>query len=511
MTRLSASPLVSFLAQPNALEIIRQERRRRRFVADAAARGLSFAHHKELSLWSPQVGPQTEAYLSPAYETLYGGQAGGGKSDLALGLACTAHRKSIFFRREYGQLIDAIERSKEILRDTPASFNGQRNVWRHIPGGRVLEFGAVQYEDDKNAWKGRPHDLKAFDELSEFTESQYLFLTGWARTTIPSQRVRIIGMSNPPAHAEGEWVIRRWAAWLDKQHAHPAVPGELRWYVNVDGKEEEREDGTPFTWKDETLYPASRTFIPASLNDNAFLRDSTYRQTLQNLPEPLRSQLLYGDFAIGRDDDPWQLIPTDWVRQAQARWEQHPQPTLALSAIGMDVARGGKDQTVISKRYGNWYAPLKKYAGTQTPDGPTAAGLGLMELSGDAVLNIDVIGIGSSAYDFAKLSAGDKAKPINFGAKSDRIDRTGKFAFVNIRAEAYWTLREALDPMHGDNVALPPDQELLADLTAPIWELRSGRIKVEDKDEIKKRLGRSPDAGDAIALASFEPQEVDLW
>ena len=509
---LRNSPLVHFLARPDALDIIRREKRRRAFVMDAKARGIDLSTNKQLAMWSPQAGPQTEAYLTPAYETLYGGSAGGGKTDLALGLACTAHKKSIIFRREYGQLTDIIERSKEILRESRAKFNGQRNVWRGIPDGRVIEFGACQYEEDKQAFRGRPHDLKCFDELSEFSESQYLFLSGWARTTVPSQRVRILGMTNPPTSAEGEWVIRRWGAWLDKSHPRPAIPGELRWYAMVDGKEEEREDGTPFQWKEETLYPMSRTFIPASLADNSFLRDSGYRQTLQNLPEPLRSQLLYGDFSVGRTDDPWQLIPTEWVRLAQERWLQNSQPVHPLSAVGMDVARGGADSTVISKRYANWYAPLKRYQGKETPDGPAAAALGILELDeSTAPLNIDVIGIGASAYDSAKQIIGERAKPVNFSQGSSAHDRSGKFGFLNLRAEAYWKLREALDPTHGDAIALPPDAELLADLVAPTWEPRSGRIKVEDKDEIKKRLGRSPDAGDAVVLASVVQKSLDLW
>jgi hypothetical protein len=70
----------------------------------------------------------------------------------------------------------------------------------------------------------------------------------------------------------------------------------------------------------------------------------------------------------------------------------------------------------------------------------------------------------------------------------------------NIRAEMYWRLRLALDPERGATLALPPSQELLRDLCAARYEIQTGGvIKIEDKSEIKKRLGRSPDLADAVA------------
>ncbi|HEV3084106.1 MAG TPA: hypothetical protein VGY66_30260 [Gemmataceae bacterium] len=77
--------------------------------------------------------------------------------------------------------------------------------------------------------------------------------------------------------------------------------------------------------------------------------------------------------------------------------------------------------------------------------------------------------------------------------------------FVNVRAYAYWALRDILDPERGEKMALPPDQELLSDLTAPRWAMTMQGIKVEPKEDIVKRLGRSPDCADAMALAILRP------
>ncbi|MHC5825531.1 MAG: Hint domain-containing protein, partial [Nostoc sp.] len=111
-------------------------------------------------LWKSLPGPQTMAYESLADELFYGGAAGGGKSDLILGLALTAHQNSIIFRREYPQLKGLVQRCKKILKGTKAKYNSTEKVWNGLPEQRNLEFGACQHEDDVEKYQGRPHDLK---------------------------------------------------------------------------------------------------------------------------------------------------------------------------------------------------------------------------------------------------------------------------------------------------------------------------------------------------------------
>ncbi len=462
------------------------------------------AANKEL-LWAPLPGPQLEALLSPADELFFGGAAGGGKSDLLIGLAVTSHQKSIIFRRQYAQFRGAgglIERSREIIGDN-ASYNGLASMWRGIPGNRMLEFGAVQYEQDKSNYKGRAHDLKAFDELPEFTESQYRFLIGWARTTDPRQKVRVVATGNPPTTDDGQWVTSYWGPWLDPDHLNPAKAGELRWFAMVDGKDIERPNGDAFKHKGQTLKPKSRTFIPAHVQDNPYLMATDYITVLQGLPEPLRSQLLDGDFHAAREADPWQCIPTEWAQLAQARWQEMGEPDVPLSALGVDPARGGGDEFAIAKRYGNWFS-FKTWPGSSVKDGPTGATLIVNELGGEsASVNVDIIGIGSSVYDSAKANGVD-VKSINFAAGSSRRDRTGKFKMRNIRAAAYWGMREALDPIKGDDLALPPGRRVLADLCTPRYKVTPQGIQIESKEDIIKRIGRSPDVGDALVLSLYE-------
>ena len=434
-----------------------------------------------------------------------------------MGLAGTAHRNGVILRREFPRLRALVERSREIynarndshLKD---SYNESLHVWRLL-SGRMVEFAACQYEHDKENQRGRPRDFYGFDEVTEFTEGQYRFIAAWNRTVVPGQRCRVVAAGNPPSSVEGEWVIRYWAPWLDGQHAHPAAPGELRWFVRLDDKDVEVEGSQPVIHKGETITPRSRTFVPARLSDNPILAATGYGAVLQGLPEPLRSQMLYGDFRVGLLDDPWQVIPTDWVRQAQARWKPAGRNDWPLSCIGVDVARGGPAQTVISCRHRTWFAPLVKHPGRTTPDGPAAAALVLNAVASavlpgqrasGAVVNVDVVGVGGSVYDALKGRANLNVHPINFGRATAKRDRGGGLEFANLRAYAYWSLREALDPVRGDGLALPPDRELLADLCSARWRPTARGVLIEAKEDVATRLGRSPDCGDAAVLAALQ-------
>lgn len=468
-------------------------------------------------VWTPQAGPQAAAYNSAADVIGYGGAAGGGKSDLLLGMAGTQHQRSIIFRRVFPSLRGLIERSREIFNqqnDTHAkdSFNESLHVWR-LGDGRLIEFGAVQYDQDKKKHQGQPRDFIGFDEATEFPEPIIRFLMAWNRTTTPGQRCRVVLTFNPPMDDAGDWVVRFFAPWLDPGNPRPAADGELRWYAMVDGKEIERPDGQPFEHKGETITPRSRTFFHASLKDNPALASTGYGATIDALPEPLRS-LLRGNFAAGRTVDPWQCIPAAWVKAAQARWtEERPAGSYV---VGCDPARGGGDQMAIARLYGGtWFAPIEIYPGAAVPNGPSAAALLTADIAAGASMGVDVIGVGASVYDSLQDN-GASVQAINFGAGASNLtDRSGRLKFRNVRAAAYWKLREALDPDHGEGLALPPDPDLMADLCAPRYELKPSGIQLEDKDDISARLGRSPDRGDAVVLAwwtaMFSVTDLIAW
>ena len=461
----------------------------------------SFLMLADPAIWVPQAGPQSAAYHSKADIIFYGGSAGGGKTELLLGLSLTEQEHSIIFRREAVQLIGIEERMTKIL-GSRAGYNSQDGIWR-LPDGRVLELGSVKEPGDWVKYQGRPHDAKLFDEICHFTEMQFRTLIGWLRTDNPNIRQRVVAAGNPPTTAEGEWVKRVWAAWLDPQHPNPAKPGELRWYVtNEKGEDQEVPDGTPVMVGGELMTPKSRTFIPSSVDDNLFYSTTGYKATLQALPEPLRSQMLRGDFNAGVSDPVWQLIPTEWVKAAQARWKDRDSKGL-MTAIGFDPSRGGQDKSSAARRHGQWFDKIVTAPGVVTKDGPTAAGFIVPLIRDGAVVCIDSIGIGSSALDFIK-GLGLHVHPVVGSEGSTLMDKSGQMKFRNKRAEMYWLLREALDPTNPDPIALPPDQELLGDLTAPRYKVvtmgKGAAIQISSKDDIRLVLGRSPDKGDSVAM-----------
>ncbi len=452
-------------------------------------------------LWVPQDGPQLMAYLSQADIVFYGGAAGGGKTDLLLGLCLTAQEHSIIFRREAVQLTGIEERMTSIL-GTRKGYNSQDGVWRP-PGGKVMELGSVKEVSDWIKYQGRPHDFKGFDEITHFAELQFRTLIGWLRTDKPDIRQRVVAAGNPPTTAEGEWVKRYWAPWLDPQHHNPAKPGELRWYVsNEKGEDQEVPSGDPVMVGSDLVKPKSRTFIPSSVDDNLFLLSTGYKATLQSLPEPLRSQMLRGDFQAGAADPAWQTIPTEWVKAAMARWADK-QAKGEMTALGFDPARGGVDKSSIAPRHGQWFDKIITAPGIVTKDGPTAAAFVIPHVRNGACICVDSIGIGSSALDFL-TGLNLNVLAVNGSEASAAITKAGSLRYRNKRAEMYWRLREALDPTSPDPIALPPDQELLGDLTAVRYKVvtmgKVAAIQMRSKDEIREMLGRSPDKGDAVAM-----------
>jgi len=250
----------------------------------------------------------------------------------------------------------------------------------------------------------------------------------------------------------------------------------------------------------------SRTFIPAALEDNPDLARTNYASVLAALPAELRAAYKEGRFDAAFRDDEYQVIPTAWIEAAQARWTPEPERALAMTAIGLDVAQGGEDKTVLAARYAGWYAPLVRRNGSETRDGNAVAGLVVAHRRDRCPVIVDVGG-GWGGDTVARLK--DNGVPVvGFNGANASSGRTanGQLKFANKRAEAWWRMREALDPTQeqGSPIRLPPDASIKADLAAGRWRLTPRGILIEDKNQIRQRLGRSPDDGDAIVMALSE-------
>lgn len=492
-----------------------------KFTPAQRAEALRLIHARGgVKIWYPLRGPQTMAYESKANIIGYGGAAGGGKTDLMCGKMLTQHQVGMILRREGTQLTGIIDRLTTLLKGRDG-YNGQEKIWRL--DGQQIEFGSTPNLGDETKYQGRPHDFLGFDETTNFLEHQVRFLLGWLRSVDPNQICQALMCFNPPTTAEGRWIIKFFAPWLDKQYPNPAKPGELRWCAMVNGKDVWVDDNRKFVLgaDNELLYdfdpadydpteiitPLSRTFIPSRISDNPYLYGTGYMATLQSLPEPLRSQMLKGDFNAGVEDDPWQVIPTAWVEAAMARWED-PKRKAPMQSLGIDVARGGKDNTIIYRLHeDNWVDKALTYPGSQTPNGPTVAGLVIAAARDNAVQHIDVIGVGASPYDFLN-SSHQPVVGVNVSEKATGTDKSGRLRFKNQRSQWWWYMREALDPENNTGLVLPPEPQLLADLTAPKWELQGSTIYVESREDIIDRIGRSPDWASALMLALIRTPKI---
>lgn len=453
--------------------------------------------------WIPSPGPQTEAYFSKADILLYGGEPGGGKTSLILGLAITVHKRSLIMRKQYTDLSAIVEEALK-FHGSRKGYNGSPPPSLRLNESQLIEFGAALRIGDEQHFQGNPHDLIAFDEGTQFAESQIRFLMGWNRSTDPDQRCRVVIATNPPLTSEGAWVVEMFAPWLDPRHPNPAIAGELRWYVTDEhGKDQEVDGPAPVTLNNgKVVKPLSRTYIPASVNDNPYLSRTEYQARLDALTEPFRS-ILMGGFRGTFRDAPDQCIPTLWIQEAQRRWRERPPLGVPMCAMGVDVAQGGDDDTVIAIRYDDWFAPLIAVPGRQTPLGKDVAGLVLSHRRDGALVVLDMGG-GYGGATYEHLTANEIPVHSYKGVTAvDTRTRDRQLKFTNKRTEAYWRLREALDPSQegGSTVMLPDDPKLTADLTAPKFEITPKGIKLETKEDVCDRLGRSTDRGDAVVMA----------
>ena len=228
--------------------------------------------------------PQAAFLVVPWRECLYGGAAGGGKSSALLMAALqyvdVPGYAALILRRTYTELSKAdalIPRSHEWLAGTDAKWSGDRKCWT-FSSGATLEFGHVEHEQDKFAYQSAAWQYIGFDELTQFTRTQYLYLLSRLRRLagvgVP---IRARSASNPGGEGH-EWVRERF---IPEWYVEHAEPGEPKW-----SEPDESGDVEPVV------------FIPAKLEDNFGLDRVEYAKTLSVLDPVSRFQLRHGDWSV---------------------------------------------------------------------------------------------------------------------------------------------------------------------------------------------------------------------
>lgn len=182
-----------------------------------------------------------------------------------------------------------------------------------------------------------------------------------------------------------------------------------------------------------------------------------------------------------------------------------------MCGMGVDCSGGGTDPAMIAMRYDGWYDKLVEIPGKEIPPerpGKFMAGQVISYRRDSAIVVVDMGG-GYGGPTYEQLHDNSIQCVGHKGAeKSVRRTADGQLRFYNKRSEIIWHFRERLDPAQpgGSTIALPPDPILLADLAAPTFDANvridgQQAIKIESKEEVCKRLGRSTDRGDAVVMA----------
>ena len=291
------------------------------------------------TLWQPHAGPQTAFLSSSAHEALYGGMAGGGKSDALLygALRQVNHPRyrALILRRTFPELRELMDRALLTFGQVGGIWTEQSKRWRWRSGA-TIEFGYCASYSDVLQYQGQEFAYIGYDELGQVPEERvWTYLLSRNRASAPDIRLMMRASANPggPGHA---WVKRRFV---------DACPEPARVY-DVDG--------------------TTRAYFPAGLADNPTLlaNDPSYAQRLKQLPEMEYRWLALGDWDAGggvafpelvkRDRyliAPFRAVPSHWTVWGGFDWGYNHPWSFGLytadedgNAYCLDTATGRQQQ-----------------------------------------------------------------------------------------------------------------------------------------------------------------------
>jgi phage terminase large subunit len=404
---------------------------------------------------------QAAFHQSPAKYRLFGGAMGGGKS---VGGCAEGFKQSWLYPGNRGVMI---RRNLTTLRRTllptffntvPADliedYNQSKQSIKLINGSEILYIDADESKDPLfNKLKSLEIGWFYFEEASEISKGAFAAMVSRRRWKLPDG-------SYPPL-----------VGWLTTNPEDCWLKDDF-----VDG-----------------LLPGTE-YIPSLPGDNPHLPEGYLDDMSDVLGYAQQRRYIYGDW--GHTDQPDQLINYQWLHDAQTTWDYIDLADVT-PYLGCDVARFGDDSSIIAEMTGSILTNIKQFRGLRTDQFADEIHdrITKKEINPKNV-GVDVVGLGAGTCDNLRKKK-LRVRELNSSSKAPTYK---KFNFANLRSYMWWLLRE--DLKDGNIAILLNDKELIQELIAVRYKIESGKIIVEAKKEVKKRLKRSPDKADAFVYAN---------
>jgi hypothetical protein len=414
----------------------------------------------------------------------------------------------------WGQLGNLVQKNPQLFESDKINIlEIKRSPDSYLVGVTIPATGTSQEREARFSGKHAANLMFIFDEADAIPDEVYK----GAESCSSGGRVRWLLMFNPRAEmGEAYRMVRDGRANVVHLSAfdHPNV---------VSGKDlfpgAVTRDKTVLRickWcrplRDDQKKDPAKTFELPKYLEGAVTLDEANNPTAPLLPGwyeiimPAFSYMVLGQYPAQGTN---QLISREWINMARTRWELHiskwgeKPPADVTGVMGLDAAEMGDCENVAMFRWGGYVSRPTVWGGVDmyvTGDKATAVYNGNPRIT---LANVDANGVGAGVAPHMRR-LGCNANGVKVSEKPTKTSEMGEFG--NIRDQLWWMAREhlRLDP----GAMLPPDEQLLEELTTPTYEVRNGKIKVMSKDDMKLALNRSPDKADAYCLTFAESPAI---